>query len=111
MSLTITIVMLIAGWLAVAAAMLWGVLRITRRHHHHLVHSPAEIENEKPAEHHATAHLIAISVFKKRPPEHIRIQAAFSFIADQASVAMRFCLARRYIMFKHSIAAENTMAA
>lgn len=28
-----TIVMLIAGWLAVALAMLWGVLRISRRHH------------------------------------------------------------------------------
>jgi hypothetical protein len=35
MSLTMTIVMLVSGWLAVAAAMLWGVLRITRRHHHH----------------------------------------------------------------------------
>lgn len=34
MSLAMTIVMLISGWLAVAAAMLWGVLRITRRHHH-----------------------------------------------------------------------------
>lgn len=34
MSLTMTIVMLIAGWLAVATAMLWGVLRISRRHHH-----------------------------------------------------------------------------
>ncbi|AZC38628.1 hypothetical protein [Pseudomonas chlororaphis] len=28
MSLTTTILMLIGGWLAVAAAMLWGVLRI-----------------------------------------------------------------------------------
>ncbi|MBI3908444.1 MAG: hypothetical protein HY309_24120 [Pseudomonas fluorescens] len=34
MSLTMIIVMLVCGWLAVAAAMLWGVLRITRRHHH-----------------------------------------------------------------------------
>jgi len=33
MSLTMIIVMLLCGWLAVAAAMLWGVLRITRRHH------------------------------------------------------------------------------
>jgi hypothetical protein len=56
MSLAMTIVMLITGWLAVAAAMLWGVLRITRRHHHHPVQSPTEVENEKPAEHHATAH-------------------------------------------------------
>ena len=46
MSLTMTIVMLIAGWLAVAAAMLWGVLRITRRHHHHQVHSPAETKTK-----------------------------------------------------------------
>ncbi|AZC19593.1 MULTISPECIES: hypothetical protein [Pseudomonas] len=34
MSLTTTILMLVLGWLAVAGAMLWGVLRITRRHHH-----------------------------------------------------------------------------
>ncbi|SHM52615.1 hypothetical protein SAMN05216593_101353 [Pseudomonas asturiensis] len=33
MSLELTIVMLIASWLAVACAMLWGVLRISRRHH------------------------------------------------------------------------------
>ncbi len=56
MSLTMTIVMLIAGWLAVATAMLWGVLRISRRHHHHPV-QPAPLE--KTAKHrvrHATAH-------------------------------------------------------
>jgi hypothetical protein len=35
MSLAMTIVMLIIGWLAVAGAMLWGVLRISRRHHPH----------------------------------------------------------------------------
>jgi hypothetical protein len=29
------IVMLVLGWLAVAGAMLWGVLRISRRHHPH----------------------------------------------------------------------------
>ena len=34
MSLTTTILLLICGWLAVAAAMLWGVMRVTRRHHH-----------------------------------------------------------------------------
>jgi hypothetical protein len=54
---------------------------------------------------------VAFFVFKKRPPEHFRIQAAFSFTADQASAVMRFCLARRDIMFKHSIVAENAMAA
>ncbi|MBD8495864.1 hypothetical protein [Pseudomonas syringae] len=34
MNLEMTIVMLIAAWLAVACAMLWGVMRIARRHHH-----------------------------------------------------------------------------
>ncbi|MGY2291150.1 hypothetical protein ACW9H6_15130 [Pseudomonas sp. SDO528_S397] len=34
MGLTTTILVLVFSWLAVAAAMLWGVLRITRRHHH-----------------------------------------------------------------------------
>jgi len=35
MSLGMIIVMLVMGWLAVAGAMLWGVLRISRRHHPH----------------------------------------------------------------------------
>ncbi|WP_164979421.1 hypothetical protein [Pseudomonas sp. DTU12.3] len=52
MSLTMTIVMLIAGWLAVAAAMLWGVLRISRRHHH----PPIQPKPEKHRTRHATAH-------------------------------------------------------
>ena len=56
MSLAMTIVMLVFGWLAVAAAMLWGVLRITRRHHHHPVQSTPVTDSEKPAEHHASAH-------------------------------------------------------
>jgi hypothetical protein len=34
MSPTVTILMLIVAWLAVAGAMLWGVLRISRRHHY-----------------------------------------------------------------------------
>jgi hypothetical protein len=51
MSLTTTILMLIFGWLSVATAMLWGVLRIARRHHH----SPAR-QNSKPARRHAAAH-------------------------------------------------------
>lgn len=54
MSLTMTIVMLIAGWLAVATAMLWGVLRISRRHHP--VHSPAVKKSVEPRTRHATAH-------------------------------------------------------
>lgn len=32
MSLTVTVLMLIGAWLSVAGAMLWGVLRISRRH-------------------------------------------------------------------------------
>ncbi|AHG41459.1 hypothetical protein N018_15180 [Pseudomonas syringae CC1557] len=32
MSLGLTIVMLIASWLAVSSAMLWGVMRVSRRH-------------------------------------------------------------------------------
>lgn len=52
MSLAMTIVMLISGWLAVAAAMLWGVLRIARRHHHPSVQSAPAPKNAKVA----TAH-------------------------------------------------------
>lgn len=56
MGLTMIILMLIGGWLAVAAAMLWGVLRITRRHHHSHVQSAAPTKTEKPARRHATAY-------------------------------------------------------
>jgi hypothetical protein len=56
MSLTMTIVMLIAGWLAVATAMLWGVLRITRRHHHPPVQPASPAATDKSATRHATAH-------------------------------------------------------
>jgi len=55
MSLTMTIVMLIAGWLAVATAMLWGVLRISRRHHHPVQTMPDE-KTEKHPVRHAAAH-------------------------------------------------------
>lgn len=34
MSLVAIIALLVLGWVTVAAAMLWGVLRISRRHHH-----------------------------------------------------------------------------
>ncbi|WP_178124920.1 MULTISPECIES: hypothetical protein [unclassified Pseudomonas] len=54
MSLTTTIVMLILGWLAVAAAMLWGVLRITRRRHHQPQQSAPDINAEKIARRPAT---------------------------------------------------------
>ncbi|UVL85838.1 hypothetical protein LOY35_09755 [Pseudomonas sp. B21-028] len=53
MSLTTTILMLVFGWLSVATAMLWGLLRITRRHH------PSPSRTEEPAEpnrRHAAAH-------------------------------------------------------
>lgn len=55
MSLAMTIVMLISGWLAVASAMLWGVLRITRRHHHPAQPAPLA-KTDKTATPHATAH-------------------------------------------------------
>jgi len=55
MSLTMIIAMLICGWLAVAAAMLWGVLRITRRHHHPVRPAPAPQAHETPSQH-ANAH-------------------------------------------------------
>lgn len=43
MSLAMTIFSLIAGWLAVAAAMLWGVLRIARRHQHQQPQSRSQL--------------------------------------------------------------------
>lgn len=55
MSLTMTIVMLIAGWLAVATAMLWGVLRISRRHHHQ-VQTPPVVKTEKHSVRHVAVH-------------------------------------------------------
>ncbi len=48
MGLGMTIVMLIAGWMAVALAMLWGVLRISRRHH---PHPQTELEPRVPMAH------------------------------------------------------------
>ncbi len=59
MSLTMAIFMLIAAWLSVAAAMLWGVLRIARRHHLH--HQPPPVKTLAPpprraARRHANAH-------------------------------------------------------
>jgi len=58
MSLGMTIVMLIMGWLAVAAAMLWGVLRISRRHHpHYRSTEPAPAAQAAERKHrHAAAH-------------------------------------------------------
>jgi len=55
MSLATTIVMLILGWLAVAGAMLWGVLRIARRHHPHVAPTP-ETNAKKAPGRPATAH-------------------------------------------------------
>ncbi|MBF0640500.1 hypothetical protein RMI40_23405 [Pseudomonas protegens] len=56
MSLTTTILMLILGWLAVAAAMLWGVLRITRRRHHQPRQAAPAIKAGKSARRPAAAH-------------------------------------------------------
>jgi hypothetical protein len=55
MSLTMIIAMLICSWLAVAAAMLWGVLRITRRHHHPAPPATAPEADETRSQH-ANAH-------------------------------------------------------
>ena len=58
MSLGMTIVMLIAAWLAVAGAMLWGVMRISRRHHpHHRSSVNEKAAQVQPRKHrHAHAH-------------------------------------------------------
>jgi hypothetical protein len=63
MSLTMTIVMLIAGWLAVASAMLWGVLRIARRHHHPVDSTRITSRKAPPRDCALTGQLI-----KPRPP-------------------------------------------
>lgn len=52
MSLTTTILLLIGGWLAVAGTMLWGLLRITRRHHHSQPKNTPE-KTQKISVHHA----------------------------------------------------------
>ncbi|MGE8114561.1 MULTISPECIES: hypothetical protein [Pseudomonas] len=59
MSLTMAILMLVGMWLSVAAAMLWGVMRIVRRHspHHHLPpQAPAKAQPVRRARRHARAH-------------------------------------------------------
>jgi len=58
MSLEVTIVMLIAAWLAVAGAMFWGVMRISRRHHHPVERSDTAqaVLPETQKGRHATAH-------------------------------------------------------
>lgn len=55
MSLTMAILMLVGMWLSVAAAMLWGVLRIVRRHspQHHL---PPQAPAKAPPVHRARRH-------------------------------------------------------
>ena len=51
MSPEITIVMLIVAWLTVAAAMLWGVMRIARRHHHSKVEHDTTLKNSTQTNH------------------------------------------------------------
>lgn len=46
MSLTMAIVLMIGAWVLVAGAMLWGVLRIARRHHHQPGRQPAPRQPE-----------------------------------------------------------------
>lgn len=58
MSLTMAILMLVGMWISVAAAMLWGVLRIVRRHSHH--HLPPQVQPKQQSvrrpRRHAGAH-------------------------------------------------------
>ena len=55
MGLATAITLLIFSWLAVATAMLWGVLRIARRHHHpHTEPRPTPLR--KPPARPANAH-------------------------------------------------------
>lgn len=58
MSLTVAILMLVGMWLSVAAAMLWGVMRIVRRHsHHHLPpQAPAKAQPAHRPRRHAGVH-------------------------------------------------------
>ncbi|WP_449432273.1 hypothetical protein [Pseudomonas putida] len=59
MSMTVAILMLVGMWLSVAAAMLWGVLRIVRRHsqHGHLpAQTPPKAQTARRARRHAGAH-------------------------------------------------------
>ncbi|MDH4550905.1 hypothetical protein [Pseudomonas sp. BN607] len=59
MSLTLAILMLVGMWLSVAAAMLWGVLRIVRRHAHHNhlpPQAPPKPEPVRRARRHAGVH-------------------------------------------------------
>lgn len=61
MSLTMAIFMMIAAWLSIAVAMLWGVLRIARRHHVHHQTPQTPAKPATPAHHraprnHASAH-------------------------------------------------------
>ena len=51
----LTIFLLIAGWLAVAGAMLWGLMRISRHHHPQVQAKPQDIP-EKPVAGAASAH-------------------------------------------------------
>ena len=55
MSPILTIFLLITGWLAVAGAMLWGLMRISRHHHPQVQAKPQEIP-EKPVTGAASAH-------------------------------------------------------
>lgn len=59
MSLTMAILMLVGMWLSVAAAMLWGVLRIVRRHSQHHPLPPQAQAKARPtqrAQQHAGVH-------------------------------------------------------
>ncbi|WP_226503607.1 hypothetical protein [Pseudomonas sp. MWU16-30317] len=56
MSPTVTILMLISAWLTVAGAMLWGVLRVSRRHHHPVTRPQLKARPQREPRH-QVAHL------------------------------------------------------
>ena len=47
MSLAMTLFSLIAAWFAIALAMLWGVLRIARRHQPHVPAQPEKSREQR----------------------------------------------------------------
>lgn len=118
MSLTMAILILVGMWLSVAAAMLWGVLRIVRRHAHphHLPPSPwpnrnlCAVPGAMPGRIDSRFELHAMNDKREpRPscfsPEARRLQFSYP------SAASRFKRARRAKMLRISIAVEKAMAA
>ncbi|MDZ5602640.1 hypothetical protein SJI00_07635 [Pseudomonas sp. RP23018S] len=47
MSLAMTLLSLLSAWVAVALALLWGVLRVARRHHGEPAVKPAPVRHQQ----------------------------------------------------------------